>query len=70
MKREGLFVFGHEEIKFFYFLIKLIKQECYSLSKKFGLAKEEFCRVTKELYSATKESGRLPKKFCRVGKEF
>jgi hypothetical protein len=32
-----------------------------SLAKEFGLATEEFCRLTKELYSARKEFGRLGK---------
>jgi hypothetical protein len=34
-----------------------------SLTKQFGLAKEECCRLTKELYSAGKESGRVIKEF-------
>ncbi|WP_417910329.1 hypothetical protein [Candidatus Electronema sp. PJ] len=34
-----------------------------SLTKQFGLAQEEFCRLAKELYSAEKESGRVLKEF-------
>ncbi|WP_417911141.1 hypothetical protein [Candidatus Electronema sp. PJ] len=49
-------------VRYFLHNSELILLSC-SLTKQFGWAKEEFCRLRKELYSAEKEFDQVPKEF-------